>query len=66
MDQTAFAVIGALGGIVVFVAGVWALLRGIFRQVNATEDNTRAVRDLTQKLDDHETRISRLEGFRRR
>lgn len=61
-STTVLAAFGALGGLAVFITAVVALARGIFRQVSATEDNTRAVNRLTSKLDDHETRISRLEG----
>lgn len=58
------ASLGALGGLAVFVGSVAALARGIFRQVAATEANTEAVNRLARKLDDHETRIARLEGSR--
>lgn len=67
------ALLGALGGLVAFIAGVWALLRGIFRQVNATDANTRATRELTGKLEriaatveGHGERLARLEGGRGR
>lgn len=59
---TVLAGIGALGGLVVFLGAVLTLARGIFRQIAATEDNTRAVNRLAAKLEDHETRIARLEG----
>ncbi len=64
-------VFGMLSGATVFAGGVWALLRGIFRQVGATEDNTRALNDLTgrvngmvSQVENHAERISRLEGSR--
>lgn len=67
------AILGALGGIAAFVGGVVAVLRGIFRQISATESNTDAVNRLTEQLgdlsgtvDNHGERISRLEGGRRR
>ena len=66
-------VLSALGGIVAFVAGVWALLRGIFRNVSATQENTRALREVRDNLDrlsgvvdSQGQRISRLEGRRGR
>jgi hypothetical protein len=69
--NNAFTLLGGLGGLAVFLGGVWALLRGIFRQVNATEANTKALRDLTDKvenldadIENHETRIARIEGSR--
>jgi hypothetical protein len=64
-------VLGALGGVVVFIAGLLTVIRGIFKQVNATEANTRALREVTEQMKSvnsvvgtHESRISRLEGAR--
>lgn len=62
--MVALTILGALGGGVVFVGAVWTVLRASFRQINAIEDNTKAVNRLTDELGDHETRISRLEGAR--
>jgi hypothetical protein len=63
------AILGALGGVAAFTAGVWAMLRGAFRMANATDANTRATRELTQRLerltsqvDGHGERLARLEG----
>lgn len=60
--------IGGLGGIVILLGAVITIGRGIFRQVNATEENTTAVKDLTKgmseikaMLSNHETRLSILE-----
>ena len=60
--------IGGLGGLVVLFSAIIVIGRGIFRQISATEENTSAVRGLTDqvaKLHDlyggHETRISILE-----
>jgi hypothetical protein len=71
METTTLALLGALGGLVAFVAGVWALLRGIFRNVGATQDNTRALREVTDQLEQlsrvqnsHGERLARLEGSR--
>jgi hypothetical protein len=67
------AVLGALGGLAAFLAGVVAVLRGIFRQISATQDNTEAVDRLSSQLGklsdqvlDHSQRIARLEGRGRR
>jgi hypothetical protein len=64
-------VLGALGGGAVFVAALVATVRGIFKQVNATESNTKALtevrdemRSLNSVVGTHESRISRLEGSR--
>jgi hypothetical protein len=69
--NTTLAVIGALGGLTAFGAAVWAVVRSIAKQVGATKDNTEAVKELTRKLDaldgkvdEHSTRIARLEGWR--
>jgi hypothetical protein len=56
--------LSALGGAGVFVGAMVTVMRGIFRQVTATEENTAALTKLTSTLQDHETRISRLEGSR--
>jgi hypothetical protein len=71
VESTTLALLGALGGLVAFVAGVWALLRGIFRNIGATQDNTRALRavrdqleQLGQTVNGHGERIARLEGGR--
>ena len=60
--------IGGLGGIVILLGAVITIGRGIFRQVNAIEENTTAVKDLTKgmseikaMLSNHETRLSILE-----
>ena len=64
-----FAVLGSLGGIVAFVGAMWVIIRAVFRNISAVEDNTDAVRQLTQRLDKHDDmfmvqgeRIARLEG----
>lgn len=71
--SSALAILAAAGGGVTLIAGVVVTVRAIFRLVSATEDNTEAlhevrdeVKDLKGKLDGYETRISRLEGGRRR
>jgi hypothetical protein len=69
--NTALSVVAALGGLVVFVGAIWAVVRGIFKQVGATEDNTDAVNRLSANLKNLEVtvrdqgeRIARLEGRR--
>ena len=64
-------VLGALGGTVVFCTAALTVIRGIFRQVHAVEDNTKALGDvqeaiekLSAKLQDHSERIIRLEARR--
>lgn len=65
--------IGGLGGLVILLSTVVIIGRGIFKQVNATEENTTAVKDLTKgmteikgMLSNHETRIAVLEDRARR
>ena len=67
--------IGGVSGVVVLLTSVVVIGRGIFRQVNATEDNTRAIKELSGKVDTlssgyngHEIRLTVLEdreGMRR-
>lgn len=67
------ALFGSLGGIVAVLGAILILGRGVFRQVSATEDNTKALQDLTGRVEslfqlysNHETRISVLEDRSRR
>jgi hypothetical protein len=60
--------IGGAGGFTVLTTAIVVVGRGIFKQVNATEENTNAVKDLTKgmgeikaMLSNHETRIAVLE-----
>ena len=68
-----WTVLGALGGIVAFLGAVAVVVRAIARQIRTTDRNTQAVNDLTREItalktvfNGHETRISRLEGWRER
>jgi hypothetical protein len=61
MNET-LAILGAAGGAVVFVGAIVTVARGIFRQVASTDANTAALDRLNGTLENHETRISRLEG----
>lgn len=63
-----FVAIGGVGGFIILLTAIVAIGRGIFRQINATEENTDAVKDLTKGMGEikampsnHETRISVLE-----
>lgn len=60
--------LGGGGGVCVLLTAIMVVGRGVFRQVGATEDNTKALKELTgqvdalfQRLSDHETRIAVLE-----
>ena len=66
--MTVLIAAGGVGGIVAFLTVIVIIGRGIFHQVNATEENTAAVNNLStevRKLTDlyngHETRITVLE-----
>ena len=59
---------GGVGGFLTLLSVVVVIGRGIFRQVNAVEELTTAVRNLTAQMqslrdlhNNHETRISVLE-----
>ena len=63
------SILGALGGLAVFLGAMWAVIRGIFRQVNATDKNTMALNELSGKINsldgtitNHEHRITVLEA----
>jgi hypothetical protein len=67
--NTALSVVAALGGLVVFIGAIWAVVRGIFKQVGATEDNTDALNKLSGEIaslqktvNNQGERIARLEG----
>lgn len=60
--------LGGIGGILLVLTTIVVIGRAIFRQVNATEENTAALGKLTTRVDaafqvqsDHETRITVLE-----
>lgn len=62
------AVLGALGGGTAFLVAITVVVKAIFRQVKATEDNTQALNDLKDTVikldtvvDDHTVRIVRIE-----
>jgi hypothetical protein len=47
---TALYVLSSIGGATAFIAAVWTVIRTVTGQVSATEDNTRAVRELSDNL----------------
>jgi hypothetical protein len=51
--------LGALGGAAVFLGAVITVIRGIFRQVNATEANTVALDNLRKTVDGLDSRLNR-------
>jgi hypothetical protein len=66
-------VLGGSGGLIGLAAVLVVIGRGIFRQVNATEDNTAAVERLSgqmetiaRTLNDHDTRLAVLEDRMKR
>lgn len=58
--STALAVVASLGGVLALVGAMVTVVRAIFRQVAATEELTRAVRDLRVSMNRNEERISAL------
>jgi hypothetical protein len=69
--NAAEGIAGLLGSLGTLGALIWVVMRATAGRVRAIDDNTDAVRDLTAKIDQlgstvngHETRISRLEGWR--
>lgn len=56
-----WVIISSLGGIVAFLGLVGLIIRAIFRQINATEDNTTAVRNLTRQVEALNTKVGELE-----
>lgn len=64
----ALEAIGGIGGLVVLLTAIVVIGRGIFRQVSVTEDNTKALTDLTGEVrelrtgyNNHDTRLGILE-----
>lgn len=56
-----WVILSSLGGIVAFLGLVGLIIRAIFRQINATEDNTTAVRNLTRQVEALNTKVGELE-----
>jgi hypothetical protein len=72
-DHTVVATyISAAGGGIVFLGAIIGLLRGVFKQTAATENNTAAltdlrttIRELSEKYSNHEARLNSLEDWRK-
>ena len=54
-------VLGSCGSALIFVLAILAIGRSIFRQITATEDNTKAVEKLTETIGHFDQRVSNLE-----
>jgi hypothetical protein len=59
------AILGSLGGVAVFAAAVWGVIRAVLRQVSATEantavtiQNTKAIKDLDNRVDNLTTQVA--------
>jgi hypothetical protein len=71
--MNAVLILSALGGGVSFLGAIVIIARAIFKQVSATEENTTATKELSDKmsrvmsqLNGHETRIRILEDRSKR
>jgi uncharacterized protein YybS (DUF2232 family) len=69
----AVEILGSLGGIVAFVTAVFLIIRAIFKQINAIDDNTTEIREtrdqvtkMAEKISDHDVRIHILEDRAKR
>lgn len=58
-------VLGALGGVAAFVAGAWVIIRSAIRQSDKTDDNAKRLDRIEPMVNNHETRISVLEVWKR-
>lgn len=70
--MVAVQIISAAGGGIIFLGAIIGLLRGIFKQTAATEDNTKALDRLQKSVDKlfatqngHEGRLTSLEDWRK-
>ena len=64
--------LASLGGLATFIGAIIVVVRSIFAQINATKDNTDAVKKLTERIEHMDgkvtlqgERIATLEGWRR-
>lgn len=55
-------ILTSLGSIIAFLTVVTIIVRAIFRIVNATEDNTEAVKNSTKSINEILTRLNRHES----
>jgi hypothetical protein len=51
------AILGSLGGIVAFCGAIWVIVKAGFRQVSATEENTKALGRMTDAIGKLDTRV---------
>lgn len=54
----ALIVLGSLGGIVAFCTAVIVLAKGIFQQIQATKENTKATQDLSSDMINLTTKVN--------
>jgi sensor domain CHASE-containing protein len=54
------AILGSLGGVAVFAAAVWGVIRAILRWVSATEENTSVTKENTKAIKDLDSRVDIL------
>jgi hypothetical protein len=57
----ALLILSSLGGATAFFVLIWVIIRGVFKLVNSTEDNTEALTKLTNNLDTMNTKIIQLD-----
>jgi hypothetical protein len=50
--MSAVAILGSLGGIIAFIGAVVLVIRAIFKQIGAVEDNTRTLKEIKAILMD--------------
>lgn len=54
-------VLTSLGGLVAFLSAALMIIRAVFRNVDATKDNTKAITGLTDKMTGVDKRVGQLE-----
>jgi hypothetical protein len=52
-----FLALSSLGGVCALIGGGYIFLRGVFRQIDATKENTAALKNLTGKLEKQDGEI---------
>lgn len=46
-----FPILGSLGGVVAFATAIYVILKAAFAQTQATKENTKAIQNLTSRMD---------------
>jgi hypothetical protein len=71
--STTILVLSSLGGVLAFAGVIFTIIRTVFKEVGAIEDNTKATQantlkltEMTEKINGHDTRIAVLEDRMRR